>query len=299
MPDRGNRTTNADAEAPRLYTELAAWWPLLSPPADYVEEAAMYQRILLEASGIPTHTLLELGSGGGNNASHLKARFSLVLVDRSPGMLQVSRALNPECEHVEGDMRTVRLGREFDAVFVHDAVVYMTTEADLRAAIETASVHCKPGGAVLFAPDHVRENFRTSTDHGGYDGVGRGLRYLEWTWDPIPPTARTSLTMRTCCATATDRCASNGTGTSKAFRRAQDWLRLLTDAGFEPGVVPVEHSSSSLASTKSLSDKSGDDISMGRNPDFSVAVELAVGSVEHRRQLPGEHPSVRRAYAQG
>ena len=176
----------AEGDAPKLYNELAAWWPLLSAPHDYAEEAAGYQRILLEASGIPTHTLLELGSGGGNNASHLKARFSLVLVDRSPGMLRVSRALNPECEHVEGDMRTVRLGREFDAVFVHDAVVYMTTEADLRRAIETAYVHCKPGGAALFAPDHVRENFRPSTDHGGHDDGTRGLRYLEWTWDPDP-----------------------------------------------------------------------------------------------------------------
>jgi trans-aconitate methyltransferase len=80
-------------------------------------------------------------------AADPKARFSVVLVDRSPGMLEVSRALNPECDHVEGDMRTVRLGRQFDCVFVHDAVCYMTTEADLRAAIETAYVHCAPGGA--------------------------------------------------------------------------------------------------------------------------------------------------------
>ena len=89
-------------DAPKLYNELAAWWPLLSAPDDYAEEAAIYQRILLEASGIPTHTLLELGSGGGNNASHLKARFNLVLVDRSPGMLQVSRALNPEMRTCRG-----------------------------------------------------------------------------------------------------------------------------------------------------------------------------------------------------
>ena len=56
----------------------------------------------------------------------------MVLVEPSAGMLQVSRALNPECEHVQGDMRTVRLDRRFDLVFVHDAVCYMTTEPDLR-----------------------------------------------------------------------------------------------------------------------------------------------------------------------
>ena len=58
----------------------------------------------------------------------------MVLVDISPGMLAMSRALNPELEHHEGDMRTVRLGRQFDAVFVHDAVCYMTTETDLQTS---------------------------------------------------------------------------------------------------------------------------------------------------------------------
>jgi SAM-dependent methyltransferase len=229
-------------DTPKLYGELAAWWPLMSAPAEYEEEAAGYQRILLEASESPTRTVLELGSGGGNNASYFKARFSLVLVDPAPGMLQVSRALNPECEHFEGDMRTVRLGREFDAVFVHDAVMYMTTEADLRRAMETAYVHCKPGGVTLFAPDHVRETFRSSTDHGGHDGVNRGLRYLEWSWDPDP--ADTSYVVDYAYLLR----ESNGNvrvewdrHNEGLFARA-DWLRLLTDVGFQPKVVPFEHS---------------------------------------------------------
>ena len=107
---------------PRLYGELAEWWPLLSAPEDYADEAAEYRRLIEEGARIPIREVLELGSGGGNNASHLKARFALTLVDRSPGMLEVSRRLNPECEHVQGDMRSVRLRRTFDAVFVHDAI---------------------------------------------------------------------------------------------------------------------------------------------------------------------------------
>jgi SAM-dependent methyltransferase len=177
---------SAELNAPRLYSEFAAWWPLLSAPADYAEEAAFYQRTLIDASGRPPRTLLELGSGGGNNASHLKERFQMVLVDRSAGMLAVSRRLNPECEHVEGDMRSVRLDRQFDCVFIHDAICYLTTEADLRSAFETAFIHCRPGGAALFAPDFVRETFRAGTDHGGEDGATQALRYLEWCWDPDP-----------------------------------------------------------------------------------------------------------------
>ena len=90
--------------------------------------------------------ILELGSGGGHNASHLKAHYELTLVDIAPEMLDVSRALNPECEHLEGDMTSVRLESLFDGVFVHDAVGYLTREADLAAAMETAAAHCRWGG---------------------------------------------------------------------------------------------------------------------------------------------------------
>jgi SAM-dependent methyltransferase len=247
MDARSQRPTSADqlvagTGAPKLYGELASWWPLLSSPADYAEEAAFYERTLVGACEPPPRTLLELGSGGGNNASHLKTRFQMVLVDRSPGMLEVSRALNPECEHIEGDMRTVRLGRLFDCVFVHDAVVYMTTESDLRKAIETAFVHCRPGGAALFAPDHVRESFRSSTGHGGHDGENRGLRYLEWTWDP-DTTDTTYVVDFAYLLRGSDGSVrvERDRHIAGLFARA-DWLRLLSDVGFRPTVVPTEHS---------------------------------------------------------
>ena len=175
------------ASGPILYDRLAAWWPLLSDPAEYAEEAAFYRHVL-ERSGVePLESVLELGSGGGNNASHLKRRFFLTLVDASPGMLAVSRTLNPECEHVQGDMRTVRLGREFDAVFVHDAITYMASREDLLRAMETARIHCRPGGVALFVPDETTETWTPYTSHGGHDAEdGRGLRYVEWMWDPDP-----------------------------------------------------------------------------------------------------------------
>ena len=124
------------------------------------------------------------GSGGGNNAYHLKAPFAMTLVDMSPHMLAVSRKLNPECEHLEGDIRTLRLDRTFDAVFVHDAICHMTTESDLRSVMKTAFEHCRPGGAALFAPDFVRETFVENVDHGGNDTDRGSVRFLQWTTDP-------------------------------------------------------------------------------------------------------------------
>jgi SAM-dependent methyltransferase len=171
---------------PRLYGDLAPWFHLLTAPEEYADEAEIYRTLLDEVSERPIETLLELGSGGGNNASHLKRHFTMTLTDLSPDMLEISRGINPECEHVEGDMRTLRLGREFDAVFVHDAIDYMTTVEDLRAVFETAHAHLRPGGVALFVPDYVRERFGPRTSHGGNDGERRALRYLEWDWDPDP-----------------------------------------------------------------------------------------------------------------
>ena len=98
----------------RLSTsEFAEWWPLVDDPADYAEEAGVYADRLQEACDGPIESLLELGCGGGNTALHLKRRFPrLLLTDLSPEMLAVSRALNPECEHRIGDMRTLRLDRD-------------------------------------------------------------------------------------------------------------------------------------------------------------------------------------------
>ncbi len=176
-------------EQPTLYGELAPWFHLLTAPEGYALGAEHALRVLTEAIGGPPGTILELGSGGGNNASHMKAHAELTLTDISAEMLALSRTVNPGCEHIQGDMRTLRLGRVFDAVFVHDAIAYLTTEDDLRAAFLTAWVHLRPGGAALFEPDHLRETFAPSTDHGGHDGgagVGRSLRYLQWRWDPDP-----------------------------------------------------------------------------------------------------------------
>ena len=176
----------------RFYGDLARWWHLISPAAEYAEEAGFAMSLLVRAA-IPVREVLELGSGGGHNAVHLKDRFAMTLVDLSDEMLEVSQMLNPDSDHHQGDMRTVRLGREFDAVFVHDAVDYMTSEADLRQAMETAFVHCRPGGLVLFAPDNTLESFQPGTDHGGNDAAdGRGVRYLEWDWDPDPEDTSTS-----------------------------------------------------------------------------------------------------------
>jgi SAM-dependent methyltransferase len=216
----------------RLYSDLAAWWPLISRPEEYAEEAA-FAASLLRTANPPTRTVLELGSGGGNNAFHLKHQFEMTLVDLSDDMLAVSRKLNPECEHLPGDMRTLRLGRTFDAVFVHDAIDYMTTEADLRHAVSTAYEHCRVGGVAVLVPDNIAENFQAETDHGGHDAPdGRGARYLSWSSDPDPGDTLTrtdyAFLLRTADGAVT---VVHDTHEFGLFSRSL-WLQMLADAGF-------------------------------------------------------------------
>ena len=229
----------------KLYSDLAAWWPLLSPPEEYADEAAFFGQILANAGLPPSPSLLELGCGGGSNAFYLKKTFAHVtLTDLSPQMLAVSQGLNPECEHQQADMRTVRLGRVFDVVFIHDAIEYMLTIADLRQALETAFVHCKPGGIALFVPDHVRETFEPSTDHGGRDSQDRSLRYLEWTYDPDDTDTEYTTEYAYLLRSGNTRNATtqveHDMHTCGLFPRAE-WLRLLRDVGFEADIIRDEY----------------------------------------------------------
>jgi SAM-dependent methyltransferase len=218
----------------RMYAELARWWPLISPPAEYIEEAADLLPLLEgPPDAAPARTLLELGAGGGSLASHLKQRFTLTLTDRAPGMLAISAQVNPECEHVPGDMMTLDLGREFDRVLIHDAIMYATDPDAVRATLRTAARHCRPGGRLVVVPDHVRETFTPSTECGGEDAAdGRALRYLMWSWDPHPADDTFEV------AYAFLLRAADGSTTVEQdrhreglFARAQ-WLAWFDEAGF-------------------------------------------------------------------
>ena len=160
----------------RLYHDLAHLWPIISPPQEYTVEAAEWRDLIWSEFGWtgnqpawdPRARLLDLGCGGGHLLSHFTRHFTTEAVDISPQMLDISKELNPNTIHHLGDMRTIRLERTFDVVTIHDAVNYMVTEEDLRAAIATAHAHLEPGGLVLLAPDCLRDTFG-------------GSRVVDWT----------------------------------------------------------------------------------------------------------------------
>jgi len=119
----------------------------------------------------------------------------------------------------------------------------MTSRTDLASAMATAFAHTAPGGVAMFQPDFVSETFEPGTGTGGSDGNGRAVRYLEWRW---VPDSRTNMYVTDMAYVLKDV-----NGAAKVihdrhlmglFPRAL-WLELISSAGFEPLVVPFEHSS--------------------------------------------------------
>jgi hypothetical protein len=220
----------------RFYGELAKWWPLISPVEDYADEANEVAE-LLELASRPVLTMLELGSGGGHCAAHLKHNVRMTLTDLSSDMLNMSRQLNPQCEHIQGDMRTLRLERVFDAIFVHDAIDYMTTRDELKMVMATAFCHCAPGGLAIFMPDDVGEVYEESCECGGINAEdGSGVRYLEWSTDPDPNDTMLSTDYVFILREADGRARTVHETHITGFFSEATWLELLREQGFIPQV---------------------------------------------------------------
>jgi SAM-dependent methyltransferase len=221
----------------RLYDDVAPWWPLISPPQEYLDEIPR----LVELLGPAGSTVLELGCGGGHIASHLAAHYDLVLVDRAPAMLDLARELVPSARHALGDMRDVDIDLAADAVLIHDAIDYLLTPQDLEATLTTAARHLRPGGRLVLAPDHLADTYEPDTEHGGVDALdGRGARYLSWSWDPDP----TDTTIRTdyvFCLRDADGTVNvvHDTHVTGLFDRST-WLAALEAASFVDAVIDVE-----------------------------------------------------------
>lgn len=143
------------------YNELAWTEDLLSDLADCEDEVVGYVDLINRNTSTVPCTMLHLGCGAGGHDTIFKRHFAVTGVDISRGMLDKARLRHPEVEYIEDDMRTVRLGREFDAVVIPDGIDYMRSLPELKMAIETASMHLKPGG-ILLVTGKTKEIFRAN-----------------------------------------------------------------------------------------------------------------------------------------
>ncbi|MFP5397744.1 MAG: class I SAM-dependent methyltransferase [Gammaproteobacteria bacterium] len=172
----------------RLYTDLAWLWPLWGDAStQYAHYGEHVTGLVRRHARRPTRTLLDIGCGGGKNVLNLARHFEVTGVDLSPAMLAQAKALNPGCRFVEGDIRTFRLGRRFDAVLMDDAISHMSSRADFVAALRTAHAHLEPGGVMVATLDVTTETFRqnrTTTTTAAREGID--VVFVENVYDPDP-----------------------------------------------------------------------------------------------------------------
>ena len=218
----------------RLYADLAWMWPIISPPEEYVVETEQLCQALQEYSQIEVKTLLNLGCGGGHNDYTLKQHFAVTGVDLSESMLSLARRLNPEITYLSGDIRYVRLGKMFDAVVLADAITYMLTEDDLRAAFATAFIHLKPGGVFFTFAEITRENLRqNNTEYSIHTRDDIEITFIENVFDPNPIDTTYQITfVYVVRREGQSEVSVNVDRHLGGLFSLQTWLRLLQGVGF-------------------------------------------------------------------
>lgn len=146
-----------------IFGDYARYYNVLYQNKEYAAETEFILGCLKRYGNMPA-TLLDLGCGTGRHALEMARRgVSVTGVDMSATitMLEMGRQLQAASPDLpagvlppqlqEGDARTVRLGKRFDAVTsLFHVMSYQNTEEDALAVMETARQHLKPGGLFLF-----------------------------------------------------------------------------------------------------------------------------------------------------
>lgn len=136
--------------APEPFDAYGRYYDLFYRDKDYAAEVEYLDR-LLQRHAVSGRELIEFGSGTGKHGRLLAQRgYRVTGIERSAEMVaRAERA--PGFESRQGDIREVRLGREFDAVLsLFHVVSYQTTNSDVQAVFARAAEHLRPGGLFVF-----------------------------------------------------------------------------------------------------------------------------------------------------
>ncbi len=107
----------------------------------------MFERFLPQ----PPRSILDIGCGTARDLDVLSGTCADCWgVDYLQTMIEYARAQRPHLTLRVGDMRSVRLGRTFDAILcMGSAFTYALTDADIEDTLETFAAHAHPGTLLI------------------------------------------------------------------------------------------------------------------------------------------------------
>lgn len=117
---------------------------------DRADVASLLVR-LIRLAAPHARDLLELGCGTGTMLQELSKHYNALGVDNSSAMLALARRKAPKAKVMLADIRSLALGRTFDAVVCpFDTMNHLVRISDWRKVLDTACSHLSPEGAFIF-----------------------------------------------------------------------------------------------------------------------------------------------------
>ena len=137
------------------YGDFASYYDALylAQGKNYELEACRLHRLIQKYKTSTGNRLLDVGCGTGEHLRHLKDFYSVEGVDISSEMLRVARNKLRGVPLHQGDMRTFRLGKVFDAVVcLFGSIGYVESLSGLQQAVENMRRHMAGGGVLVIEP---------------------------------------------------------------------------------------------------------------------------------------------------
>jgi SAM-dependent methyltransferase len=127
---------------------------------DYSSEAAAVIEVILERNP-QAGSMLDVACGVGGHLTYFQKTFAHVEgLDLSKDMLRVAKNRLPDVPLHHADMTRFALTDRFDVVTcLFSSIGYLTSGADLDAALRCFADHVRPGGLVLVEPWWFPEKF--------------------------------------------------------------------------------------------------------------------------------------------
>jgi SAM-dependent methyltransferase len=185
-------TRSTTLDPPGQDLAVAAYEPLARYYDLFTEESA-YEPVIAQveawaqAQGLAGRQLLDVACGTGKSfVPMLERGYEVAGCDISPAMVAEARDKAPDAEILVADMRDLPWSGDFDLVTcMDDAVNYLLTTEDLRAAVASMAGALRPDGILIFDSNTVatyRSDFAESFD------VEAGDTVFHWRGEASPDT---------------------------------------------------------------------------------------------------------------